>query len=361
MNTASSLDEIISLTQNLIKIRTTEDNETALSEALLLIKKDLNQFPNKTFSAHGKQSILIHNGKPDTKHFKILLNGHLDVVPAKKAQFEPHIIDGKLYGRGAYDMKAAAAVMIKVFKAYAKDIAYPLALQLTTDEEKGSNGAQKQVEEGIRADFIITGECGNNFQITNRAKGVYHAKITVAGTVSHGAYPWLGDNAIMRLHRAIDLITHMYPIPKEESNKTTVNITRIRTTNTATNRTPDHAEAHLDIRYAPEDKTIFSDIAQLLPKGVTIEAEAHYSALDTPANNKYIHLLQKIGKEILKQEISLRNAHATSDVVRFAEVGCDGIEFGPNGANQHSDNEWVDIASLGDYHEILKQFLLSVK
>lgn len=360
MNTNTPLDEIITLAQNLIKIRSTEDNIAGLNEAILLLEKKLPDFTHTTFIANGKPSLLIHN-QTNTKQFKILLNAHVDVVPGKKTQFEPHIIERRLYGRGAYDMKAALSVLLVLFKNLAKDISYPLALQITTDEEKGSLGAQKQVEEGIRSEFIITGECGNNFQITNRAKGVYHAKVTATGVASHGAYPWLGENAILKLHKALDLILHVYPPAKKESFTTTVNITRIRTANTATNKTPDHAEAHLDIRYIPEDKTIFSTIAQMLPKGVTIEAETHYSALNTPSDNKYVLLLEESCKAFLNHKVKLRQAHATSDIIRFAEVGCNGIEFGPVGANQHGDNEWVDIHSLNDYYQILKQFLLWIE
>ena len=354
------LDEIVTLAQNLIKIHSTQDSIAGINQAILLVEKKLNNFTVKTFNANGKQSLLIHNDTQNKKHFKIILNAHVDIIPGKKEQFEPHIVDGRLYGRGAYDMKAALSVMLILFKNIAKKVPYPLALQITTDEEKGMLSAKKQIEEGIRGDFILTGECGNNFQVTNRAKGVYHAKLTASGISAHGGYPWLGDNAILKLHKTIDLILHMYPYAKKETHKTTINITRITSTNTVTNKTPDHAQAHLDIRYAPEDKNIFSTISHVLPKGITIEAEAHYSALNTPADNKYIRLLQKIGKDVLKHNIKTREAHATSDVVQFAQVGCNGIEFGPVGANQHADNEWVDIQSLSDYYQILKNFLLSI-
>ena len=98
-----------------------------------------------------------------------------------------------------------------------------------------------------------------------------------------------------------------------------------------------------------------------MPNGVTQEIEAHYSPLDTQKDNKYLLLLKEACKTVLMQPARLRNAHATSDIVRFAEAGCDGVEFGPIGGNQHTDNEWVCLQSLSDYYLILKQFLLSIK
>ena len=357
------MDDILKFAQHLIRIHSTADNITALNEAVLLVEKELKQYEINRFSSDGKPSLLIHNATPGIKHFKIILNAHLDVVQGNDFQFQPKIVDGRLYGRGAYDMKAAAAVMLMLFKEITNQLPYPLALQITTDEETGTLGAKKQVDEGYRGEFIITGECGSNFRITNKAKGVYKIKVTAQGMLSHSAYPWRGDNAIVKLQKAIAVITDTYPLPKEESYKTTINITQIRSDNETWNKTPAHAEAYMDIRYMPEDQNILTDLKKLLPQDVVIEEDPDYSfvSLNTDPNNAYVQSLREIGKKILKQDIAFQTAHATSDLVRFTAVGCDGVEFGPIGENQHGDNEWVDIKSLEDYFLILKQFLLSIE
>lgn len=357
------MDQILSLARQLIQIPSTTDNISALNEAVLLVKQQLKAFTIKTFIFEGKPSLLIHNAGANLKNFKIILNAHIDVVHADPSQFTPSIKNDKLYGRGAYDMKAATATMIAVFRETANRVQFPLALQITTDEETGTLGAKKQVDEGYRGEFILTGECGSNFRITNQAKGVYGIKVTTSGTTSHSAYPWRGDNAIVKLQKALTLITDKYPLPKEEQYTTTVNITKIRTTNETWNRTPDHAEATMDIRYMPEDKNILNDLKKLLPPDVIIEIipEYRYSSINTDPNHPYIKILQDSGEHILKQTLPFRIAHATSDLVRFAAVGCDGVEFGPIGANQHGDDEWVNIKSLEKYYQILKHFLLSIK
>jgi succinyl-diaminopimelate desuccinylase len=354
------MDEILSLTQKLITLHTTADNLPAINESILLVEKQLQSYSYKKFISQGKPSLLIHNAKPNTKQFKILFNAHLDVIQGEDYQFKPHSKKNKLYGRGSYDMKAATAVFITLFKELHSKIKYPFALQITTDEETGSHGAQNQIDSGYRAEFILTGECGSNLKITNFAKGVYMVKIIADGVASHGAYPWKGDNAIAKLHKALEPIMTKYPLPKKETNNSTVNITKIYSTNEAVNRTPDYAEASLDIRYIPADNTIIPEITKLLPHGVRLEKTAHYSPLNTDEKNKYIVLLRNIGYQKLHQKIPLRSAHATSDIVRFVEVGCEGIEFGPIGDNQHGYDEWVDINSLENYYHILKQFLLSV-
>src|SRR5258708_29529621 len=142
MKNEITLEEIVTLTQQFIKIRSVADNIAALNEAIVLSEKRLDEFTIKNFSSYGKPSLLVHNTQPEVKNFKILLNAHLDIVQGKDSQFEPSITNGKLYGRGAYDMKAAASVIILLFKELANQVPYPLALQLTTDEEKGSHCAK---------------------------------------------------------------------------------------------------------------------------------------------------------------------------------------------------------------------------
>ena len=64
---------------------------------------------------------------------------------------------------------------------------------------------------------------------------------------------------------------------------------------------------------------------------------------------------------ILKKDIPLISGHGTSDARFFTNVGNDAIEFGPAGSGGHKNDEWVEIESILQYYQILKNFLLSVK
>ena len=122
MKNTSLIDEIIELTKKFIEIHSVDVNEKGLEETIAFARNQLSEFTIQEFISNGKPSLLIHNAKPDTKHFKIILNGHLDVVPGEKKQFKPYIRGGKLFGRGAYDMKAATAVILLLFKHLAKQL-----------------------------------------------------------------------------------------------------------------------------------------------------------------------------------------------------------------------------------------------
>jgi len=83
-----------------------------------------------------RSSPLIYLGAKRPR-FQVILNAHLDVVPAQPDQFRPRREGDRLYARGAQDMKVAALVEAQVFRELAAELPYPLALQLVTDEEVG--------------------------------------------------------------------------------------------------------------------------------------------------------------------------------------------------------------------------------
>ena len=114
------MDTVLQLSKKLIEIPSTQDAQKALQDSLDYSKEILGRFAHKSFTKNKIQTLLFYNTNKLPNRFKILLNAHLDVVPAKKGQFVPKEKNGKLYGRGAYDMKAAGAAMILLFKELAK-------------------------------------------------------------------------------------------------------------------------------------------------------------------------------------------------------------------------------------------------
>lgn len=356
------LEEILLFARQLMTIRSISTAVEGLHEALSAASDQVEKFAIEPFLSNDIPSILVHNQKPGTMQFKVLMTAHLDVVPGADNQFDPYIEGGRLYGRGAYDMKAAAAVMIILFRDIAKQVPYPLALQIVTDEEAGgSNGMKVQVDKGLRTEFAIAGESGSNFRIVNQAKGILRMKICASGKAYHSAYPWFGENAILKLNKAINAIIQKYPMPEQEVHETTVNITNINNGNDIHTMTPDHCEAILDIRFVPQDKHfIYKSILDLLPEGVTAEVLLDSPAVDTDKNDPYVVQLKEITHAQLNIPAVLSSAHGTSDLRYLSQFNIPGVEFGPVGDSPHSDQEWVDIQSLADYYAILRKFLFSI-
>lgn len=353
------VNKIVSLTKKFVSIKSTPENTEALGKILEIALSNLKEYAIERFENSGVKSALIYNSPKRPKKFKIILNGHLDIIPGKEHQYLPKIKGNRLYGVGSMDMKANVASLIMVFKEVANKVNYPLGLQVVTDEEIGGlNGTKYQIDKGVRADFVIAGET-TNFQVVNKAKGILWAKISAKGKTAHGAYPWRGENSIWKMNKFLNLLEKKYPVPSREKWATTVNLSRIQTSNQTFNKIPDDCEVWLDIRYIPEEtNAIVSSIKELLPKGFELDIVTKEPSLLVDENNQYLKILQKVTEQITKKKVSLRGAQGSSDARHFSRVNCEGIEFGPVGGGIGTDNEWVDVQSLELYAKILHEFLM---
>jgi succinyl-diaminopimelate desuccinylase len=363
--------QLIETIKQLIAIPSTISNPAALQETYEfiseLIQKSGKAITIEPFESNGVRSLLAYRGANRPDRFGIILNGHLDVVPGAPEQYQPHIADGKLYGRGVFDMKAAAIVLTDVFCEYVDKVPYALGLQIVTDEEQGgTNGTQYQIEQGVRADFVICGESGRstgNHEITNEAKGVVLATIEFNGSSAHGAYPWRGDNAAMKAAHFATRLHDRYPTPNEATSETTVTLTSIVTTNDAHNKLPAHAVATIDARYTANDphfatKQDFAALLREFDSSVTVQAFYDFSRpMYTSPTNPLLLALKAAAERIEGAPFTLVRCNATSDGRHYAGTGGEACEFGIAGENQHGDDEHVPLSAVFDYRETLRGFL----
>ncbi len=351
--------KLTTLSKKLISIPSSKENPQALKDVLQVVKTELKEFKCKSYSKNSIPSLLFYNTKTLPKKFKIILNAHLDVVPAKPAQYKPLIKGNRLYGRGSYDMKAAAAAQILAFKSVANKINYPLGLQLVTDEEVGGfNGAKHQLETDVKADFALAGE--PRTAITYQAKGIVWTQISTTGTATHAAYLWQGENAIWKMQRFLTKLDKTFPTPKTEKWQTTVNLASISTSNQTLNKVADDCQILLDIRYIPqEEKTIIKKLKSILPVGFKLKVKVFEPPHYTNPKNPFIKSLRKQSKQITKQLPPLHKKCAASDMRHFTQKGINAITFGPQGHGAHQDDEWVNLKSLNQYFTVLKSWLLN--
>jgi succinyl-diaminopimelate desuccinylase len=355
------IKKIVNLSKKLIKIESTSHNTVNLNKILDLTLDNLSEYKIEKFNNKGTRSALIYNTSNRPEKFKILFNAHLDVVPGKPKSYEPKVSENKLFGTGAMDMKSNAACLILLFNLLGKKVSYPFGLQLTTDEEVGGfKGTKYQIEKGVNSEFVIAGE-STGLNIVNRSKGVLWLKIISKGKSFHGAYPWKGDNAILKMNLFLNKLTKLFP-NKEKPWQTTVNISDIESNNKSYNKIPDQCNLNLDIRYVPEEsKTIIKKIKKILPRNFLMEIIVNEPPVYTKPDNKYLLQLLSSSKKILNKEVEFYSSNGSSDARHFSYIGSSGIEFGAKGGSIGSDKEWVSIKSLEQYYLILKDFLLSLE
>jgi succinyl-diaminopimelate desuccinylase len=315
------------------------------------------------FESGGKPSVLMYRGT-ERPRFSVILNAHLDVVPASPDQFRPRRYGTRLYARGAQDMKVSGLIEAQVFCELADSVPYPLALQLVTDEEVGGrDGTLHQIEQGVSADFVIIGEY-SGLCIATDSKGMVTATLRAVGRAGHSAYPWQGDNALVKLQRSLASLLAAYPVATEEVWRTTVNVARIETPNQARNQIPALAEAWLDIRFPPEDmnlngKTV-PEVAAFLDRfcepGVTPVVDhvdpPHHAERDRPDTQR----LQQAARSQGYSGDFLRK-HGAADGRFYYQRGTDAVIFGIGGDGLHGPDEYVDITTIMPYYRALRQFL----
>jgi len=364
-------EALLGAAKELIAIESTADNPAAIHGAyeymrdmVLASGKDITI---EEFESNGKPSLLAYRGQQRPDKFHIIFNGHIDVVPGKPEQFKPYIEDGKLYGRGAYDMKAAAIILTQVFCEYVDTVPYTLGLQIVTDEEgTGRYGTQYQVEQGVRANFIICGECGQRpgtYEIANEAKGIAALELQFRGSSAHGAYPWRGDNPALKAADFVRRLQERYPTPDEVSNNTTVTVTSVSATSSATNQTPEIATVKLDSRYTPGDPHFRTEadvtalIATIDPTAEITKFLIFGAPMYSSPHNPLLLELKAAAEQVEGEPFSLVRRHGTSDGRFYTETGGQACEFGIAGEHQHADNEYVTLEAFHAYLETMRTFL----
>lgn len=352
---------IVALAHQLIAVPSVTGNRQGIDKALALIRRELAGTGVESFEHGGIPSLLFFNTPTRPESFTLVLNAHIDVVSGTAEQFRPYVEGDRLFGRGAYDMKGAAAAEIIAFRETAARVNYPLGLMIVTDEETGGfHGTKYQVERGITAKAVVVGECGTNGNIGIAAKGILWLRVTCKGSSAHGAYPWKGVNAVWRMYDFLRRLDRMFPLPEKESWTTTVNVGSIETPNKTFNAVPDICTVGLDIRYVPEQREKLVDrIMSLAPAESDSVIEVFEPSYDTDRNNPYVAHLTKAAAHVTGSNPGLIRMHGGSDLRHFAP-GTSVMEFGPEGGGQHSDREWVSLSGLSTYEAILRSFLLGL-
>ncbi len=358
------LESFLACARGLLGIPSTADRPEELHRALEFVLDVVGPgFTVERFESQGKPSALVYLGA-NRPRFRVIFNAHLDVVPAPPEQFQPRLEGSRLYGRGAADMKASALIQAMVFRDLAGTLTYPIALQLVTDEEVGGrNGTLHQLEHGVSGEFVIIGE-QSRLRVVTESKGMLTAYLRAEGRSGHSAYQWLGDNAILKIMNSVDKLLASYPVATEEIWRTTVNVARIETTNSAFNQIPADAQAWLDIRFPAEDTDLnghtVGEITEYLASFCMPGVSVAVSNIDPPGRvdhqRREVHLLQQAARD-QGYRADIMRKHGTSDARFFRQQDTTAVIFGIGGDGLHGPHEYLDTTTVAPYYRALTAFL----
>lgn len=358
--------EYIETAQQFIAIPSSVDNRPALQEAVDFIAHLIQPYEGITierFESNGIPSLLAYAGPTRPATFDVILNAHVDVVPAEPEGFVPRLDGNKLYGRGIYDMKMAALVMTDVFCSVAPTNSAAIGLQIVADEEVGGyDGVAYQLAQGVRSKFVIAGEM-TNLEICNETRGVCWVEVAFKGRSAHSGYAWDGQNAVVQASDFARRLLDIFPVPTKKEWTTTANIASITTNNTTYNLVPNEATVQVDFRFTPENHTFDTKkTVEAFLKTINPDIEIKAYPVFEPAVNvspvdPSLGRLMNALKDITQSPARLIKRYASSDARHFAAYGIPCVEFGLGGANLHANDEYVDIQTIEPFRDTLVTFL----
>ena len=295
----------------------------------------------------------------DTTEPDIVLAAHLDVVPAPDELFALQEHGGKLYGRGVYDMKFAAACYLELLRLHAAELKQlNIGFLFTTDEEDGGFSVPDILKAGLRTGAVLIPDGGDNWQVEARAKGLLGIEVKTIGKTAHGSRPWEGDNALHRIMEICNALRHEFPDSDHSGN--TLSITSIHSGD-AVNQVPADASALIDFRsYNNDDiarvRRRLTELAREHDASVTLRSEGSPVAFDRahPSVQSFLRTLQ----DVTKAPVAYLDANGGSDARHFAKENIPCIILSPRGGDRHADTEWIDAADLQRYYHFLEQWLL---
>jgi succinyl-diaminopimelate desuccinylase len=344
--------------------------------ALALVQ---NQLAAAGFATH--RLIFKEEGTPDidnlfarigTKAPHLCFAGHTDVVPVGDEQgwthppFAAEIHDGKIYGRGATDMKGSIAAFMAAALEYVRQnpkFAGSISFLITGDEEGPAINGTVKVLEWMKKfhhvpDHCVVGEptcadvLGDTIKIGRR--GSLSFTVVVEGKQGHVAYPHKVSNPVAKLARFVDRISSTaVDLGNEHFDPSSLQVTSFDVGNSATNVVPAKATAKFNIRFSTaHDYESLRAWVRSHIEAVKVELGGNWNLTSSEGAEAFITqpgafvgLVQDAVQEETGQLPKLSTTGGTSDA-RFVKDFCPVLEFGPTNATIHHVNENIDVEEL---------------
>lgn len=300
----------------------------------------------------------------------LVLEAHQDTVPTDNMTIDPFgakIENGRLYGRGACDIKGGMAAMLATFARVVREkprAACNVIMACSVDEEHTMLGVRGLVRNGLKADGAIVAE-PTQLNIVHAHKGITRWHLSVTGRSCHSSSPEKGVNAIYRMGRllvALEKYADQLRASRTDPllGPPTLSVGRIEG-GTSVNTVPDASRIEIDRRLIPgEDPAVAPGlmIAFLKEAGIDFPFECHEpwmaKAALSPQGSEA--LVAQLGRAIdtVKGTHQVMAVPYGTDASTLAEGGIPSIVFGPGDiARAHTCDEWVPLDEVEQASEIL--------
>jgi len=359
-------EDAIRLLADLVRVPTLNPPGADAAGAELLAReldrRGLN--PELTEIAPGKANVIARlRGTGEAP--ALLLNGHIDVVPPgelpwKHPPFAAQIEDGRLYGRGAADMKSGLTAMLVAFDVVSRagKLRGDLIFSAVSDEEDGATGARRLVADRLTDGLgaVVIGE-PTGFNAYVAQKGLCWLELETIGVTAHGSMPHLGRNAIVDMHALLAevLSIELKEGPDPSHGRTTLNVGTIRG-GVGPNVVPDLCRVSLDFRLPPgvAESHLVDQVhaaaarARQRQAGMRVEIRptGNRTAVATSVHDPIVRLVLKLCEEKLggRRDALPTPGFATDASVLCADPPIPFVIVGPGREElAHKPDEYIEI------------------
>jgi acetylornithine deacetylase/succinyl-diaminopimelate desuccinylase family protein len=322
--------------------------------------------------APGRENLIARYDSPGSAT-TILFDVHQDTVPTDGMTIDPFgatVEGGRLYGRGACDIKGGMAAMLTAFARLVRERpsgSASVVLACTVDEEFTHKGSSRLAVEPVGADVAIVAE-PTRLDIVNTHKGAVRWKIRAKGVACHSSTPRLGENAIYRMARVVSALEEhagrlLDAPPDPVLGPPSLSVGRIEG-GTSVNVVPDWCEVEIDRRVLPGERSseciehvrdalagrIGSlDSVEFLPPWVNMPA---LRALP-PEEDPWLPGLCEAIRRVRGREPGIGGVPFGTDAGPLGETGLPCFVFGPGDiAQAHTKDEWIELDEVRAAAEI---------
>jgi succinyl-diaminopimelate desuccinylase len=299
----------------------------------------------------------------------LVFAGHTDVVPTGPLEqwssdpFVPSHREGKLFGRGAADMKTSLAAMVVASERFITlhpQAPLSVAFLLTSDEEGPAIHGTTTVIEALRAraeplDFCIVGEPTSVKQtgdmVKNGRRGSMSGKLTVKGLQGHIAYPQLARNPVHEFAPALaELVATTWDEGNADFPPTTWQVSNVHGGTGAGNVIPGHIVVDFNFRFSPESTAqALQDRVHAILDRHGVEYELVWNISGQPfwcAPGPLLDATQAAIRDVTGLDTQLSTSGGTSDGRFIATLCPQVIELGPPNASIHQIDEHIAVADI---------------
>lgn len=292
---------------------------------------------------------------------RLLLSGHVDVVPAGEGwtrdPFGGEVDEGRVWGRGSADMLGGVAAFVEAARRRPE---VPCGILLTPDEETRMHAAVHAVQEGFLSGFeaAVVGE-PTSLEVGHAEKGVLWLRVVTSGRNAHGSMPHLGENAAARLVQVVGSIeSRAFPSATHALlGRATRNLGTLRS-GEAVNQVPALGVAEYDVRYLPGTRArevLARFEAAIVQSGedARIEILSDHPPFEVPAEHALVQAARgAVARARGGAEPRLLGLPYGTEASKFAPAGLPCVILGPGeAALAHTNRESVPVEALGQAAE----------